>query len=151
MVAEGAGGGRPRPAAGRVRPGGTRADAAPPVGWAALWFGFAAGPVMWSLQELVGYPITAMACFPATVPPAPAGPGPNVAMGLVSLVAFAVTLAALLVSIRSWRAAAALDPGDGPVASRVTFMAAGGVLTSVLFLFGIVLAAIPAFFMAACG
>lgn len=90
----------------------------------ALWFGLVAGPLAWSLQELLGYGLSARACGAAGT----FGPAEMVVAGAAIVVAGS----ALVVSRSSWRRVGVDRESDG-------FMALGGVLVSGLFLFGILM------------
>lgn len=125
-------------------------------GRAVLWAVVVAGPLLWTLHELVLYPLTSQACF--GLPPGEGpGPWPNVAVGAGTLLAAALTAAALLGAVRARRRMArAGDPGDpgvpiGPVAERRRFMAEAGILLGVLFLYGILMAGLPALLVPPCG
>jgi hypothetical protein len=124
---------------------------------AALWFGLFAAPAVWSVQLLVLYPLVAHSCFPREHPLAmPVIRSLSTATGLVTAVALAVALLAGLVALRSWRAAQPerespelhlLETGEG----RSRFMAFGGVVLSGLFLFGILMNAVPLLLLGPCG
>ena len=118
-----------------------------PVGLGPLWFGVLGGPVAWTLQLLVDYPLVAHYCFPdAAKRIVPTIDSLHLLVIIVSALALAVAIAALLTALRSWRVAggefgsarvdlveAAAPPG------RVLFMALGGILASGLTIFGILI------------
>jgi hypothetical protein len=89
-----------------------------------LWFGLLAAPLAWSLQELLGYGLSARACGAVT--------RIGVAEMVVTLAAIVVAGSALLVSRSSSRRLGVEGGSD-------RFMAAGGTLVSVIFLFGILM------------
>lgn len=90
----------------------------------ALWVGLIAAPLAWSLQELLGYGLSARAC----------GGAPGVGIAELIVAGSAVMVAGLgLVASRSARRRA----GAGGGTDR--FMAEGGMLVSGIFLFGIVM------------
>jgi hypothetical protein len=102
----------------------------------ALWFGLLAAPLAWSLQELLGYGLSANAC------------GATRAIGtaetVVAVAALLVAGAALVVARSSARRVGAEGGSDG-------FMAAGGTLVSGLFLFGIVMNLAGYLLVPSCG
>jgi len=118
-----------------------------PVGLGQLWFGLLGGPVAWTLQLLVDYPLVAHYCFPdAAKRLVPTIDSLHLLVIIVSVVALAVALAALFTALRSWRASGG-DFGDervtlveaAPPPGRVRFMALGGILASGLTIIGIVM------------
>lgn len=129
-------GAHPAPARGVVRP-------------MFLWFGLFGGPAAWTVQTLANTAVAAHACYPRLTPTERPVTGGLFAITLiVSLVAVAVSIAALLVAWRSWSRTrhehqeqsggasehaaqhAALETGEG----RTRFMALSGVLMSITFL-----------------
>jgi hypothetical protein len=117
------------------------------VGLALLWFGLLGGPVAWTLQLLVDYPLVAHYCFPdAARRIVPTIDSLHLLVIIVSVLALVVAIAALLTAIRSWRVSGG-DFGNArvtlveaaPPPGRVRFMALGGILASGLTIFGIVL------------
>ncbi|MGI8403132.1 MAG: hypothetical protein ACR2NS_16230 [Gemmatimonadaceae bacterium] len=137
-----------------------------------LWFGFLAGPLAWATQELSSYAFSAYACAPhMTNLDEPALRGLVLLLILIALAAAAVALAGGLVALHEWRGAATSDEGHdeaphggdlqhvahrgGDVATnqrtgRARFMALAGIFFSSLFLFGIVLSAVPLFTLNFC-
>jgi hypothetical protein len=118
-----------------------------PVGLAPLWFGLLGGPVAWTLQLLVDYPLVAHYCFPdAAKRIVPTIDSLHLLVIIVSALALAVAIAALLTALRSWRVAggefgnARVDLVEAaPPPGRVRFMALGGILASGLTIIGIVI------------
>lgn len=109
----------------------------------ALWLGLFGGPVLWALQLMVGYGLTAHGCFPGTSPRS----GPIGAMWsgsvIATLIAVIGTCTAGFVALKAWRSASheraardsahhtsLLDIGEG----RTRFMAFAGILSSGVFL-----------------
>jgi uncharacterized membrane protein len=107
----------------------------------ALWFGLVGAPAAWSAQLLIDYPFAAHACYPHLVPLTAPFMGRGrlwTILAIVSIAAVLVSLAALAVAYRSWRATKdeaagetheALDSGEG----RTRFMAMAAVMTGTLF------------------
>jgi len=117
------------------------------VGLASLWFGLLGGPVAWTLQLLVDYPLVAHYCFPdAARRVVPTIDSLHLLVSVVSLVALAVAIAALVTANRSWRDSGG-EFGDerselteaAPPPGRVRFMSLGGILASGLTIVGIVI------------
>jgi hypothetical protein len=114
----------------------------------ALWFGLFGGPVAWSVQTLVNFPVAAHGCFPRLEPLASPISGVRGVAFAVSVLALLVCLAAAAVAWRTWTrtreehqagsgrgasdgaGTALLETGEG----RTRFMALAGVLASVMFL-----------------
>jgi hypothetical protein len=137
-------------------PAGHPAPAEPlvPLHW--LWFGIFGAPFAWALQLIVDYAIIAHACFPDGVPLLrPVFGGARAVSLSVSAVCVLIALAAILVARRSLdrtrRATGSeqqlLDTGQG----RARFMAMAGLLVSILFTFGVLMAALPLIPRSACG
>lgn len=107
------------------------------VGLTALWIPILAGPVLWSLSEIVLYPVAAQSCYtgflPAPVPPGAAGAR---WFGAIWMVA-SIVLAALVVvlAVRSFRKAHEDDAQIDAVLVRVRFMSYAGLIVSAVFLF----------------
>jgi hypothetical protein len=129
-----------------------------PVGLAPLWFGLLGGPVAWTLQLLVDYPLVAHYCFPdAAKRIVPTIDSLHLLVIIVSALALAVAIAALLTALRSWRVAggefgsARVDLVEAaPPPGRVRFMALGGILASSLTIIGIVIHAAFILTLAPC-
>jgi hypothetical protein len=118
-----------------------------PVSLRALWFGLLGGPVAWTLQLLIDYPLVAHYCFPDAAPrTVPTIDSLRLLILVTSAIAIAVAVLALVTALRSWRASGgALDDArtdstdESPPVGRVRFMALGGILASGLTIVGIVL------------
>lgn len=109
------------------------------VGLFALLFGLFGAHIAWSAQIIANYIVAAYVCFPGPVPVStPVMSGAWFVLLGVSLFGFVVSLAAGLVSYRSWRrvrrerqrgdreASQALETGEG----RTRFLALAGMLVS---------------------
>lgn len=121
-----------------------------------IWFAIFGGPAAWSIQLLVNYPLAAHFCYPGRVPLSqPTFSGLWSALLIVNVLMIVVTLAAGATSIATWRAArdrtvGAHDPvlESGP--GLVRFMAYAGMLVSGLFLFAVLMSAMPLFIVPVC-
>ena len=122
------------------------------VGLGPLWFALLAGPVLWSLAELVGVPISAQSCFPGMFPlrEPVIGSGVRWITGLWLLVSLAIQVAALVVAVRNWRTAREEESPDDQVGVRVRFMALSGIISSLLFLDALVLTALGIVLITPC-
>ncbi len=124
-----------------------------------LWFGLFGAPLLWSVQELVGYATTAHRCYPASVPLSGTSPGGAWVLALaVTILALLVSLAAGGTALHAWRRSAheraagdeeasLLEVGEG----RTRFMAFGGLLLSGLFLIAVIFSGIGLLFVSRCG
>ena len=122
---------------------GSRAPAA--VGLAALWFGLLGGPIAWTLQLLIDYPLAAHYCFPdAARRVVPTIDSLHLLVSIVSVLALALAIAALVTAQRSWRESGGefgIERSElteaAPPPGRVRFMSLGGILASGLTIVGI--------------
>ncbi len=131
--------------------------AAEAVPAAALWFGLFGAPALWSLQLVINAALVSHSCFPKSEPLATPITGSLWGVVLVSgIVAVLIAAAALATAWRSWRRTRGehhgneetlLEVGEG----RTRFMAVAGMLLSTVFLFGIVMNALPLFLVPPCG
>ena len=109
------------------------------VGDRWLWFGFFAAPVAWSLQLAINASLAGLACLgDAATPDVDLRGWTDTAIIVVNLVALAVALLGLAVSIRSLRRTNPAEQGAGRGVlgageGRTRYMAVWGVATSVLF------------------
>lgn len=121
-----------------------------------LWFGIFGAPAAWALQTIVNYGLVSHFCFPGTMPRGTptfdALRGTGIA---VSIVVIVVALVALATAFRSWRATRhghdaehheLLEVGEG----RARFMAFAGILLSAVFLFAVLMNAVPLVTNAMC-
>lgn len=108
---------------------------------AALWFAVLAGPVAWMLGLNTGYSLVRVACAKDT----------NLSLHLVSLATLLLALAGGWMAMREWRRAGRQWPGEegGPL-HRGRFMAALGVMTSVLFSMAIIAQWVASLFFNPC-
>ena len=132
-----------------------------------LWFGFLGAPLGWSLQSLANTAVASHGCYPSLYPlSSPATGGMRGILFVISLVAIVLGVAALVMSVSTWRrtnhehqeksgegarshsqSTAALETGEG----RTRFMALSGVLTSVVFLIVIIAHTAAVFVVTPCG
>jgi hypothetical protein len=107
----------------------------------ALWTGLLLAPLAWLLNISAGYALVPRAC--AT--------GNHLPGHLVHLVCLLLALGGALVAWRLWQAIGSRWPEDeGGPAARSRFMAATGVLTSLLFALVIVAQWVPSFMISPC-
>jgi hypothetical protein len=132
-----------------------------------LWFGFLGAPLGWSLQALANTAVASHGCYPGLYPlSSPTTGGMRGILFVISLVAIVAGVAALVVSLSTWRrtndehqeksgagsrshnqSTAALETGEG----RTRFMALSGVLTSIVFLIVIIAHTAAVFVVSPCG
>lgn len=123
----------------------------------AVWFGLLGAPLAWSLQEFVNVSLAGHACYPHDVPLAtPLWPHLSAISVLVEAVAVVIGIAAGLVAFANWRKSRHEKPGDahqllGNGDGRTRFIAMAGIMTSLLFLIGIALAALNLVGVPPCG
>lgn len=121
-----------------------------------LWFGFFGGPAAWSIQLLVNYPMAAHFCYPRSIPlNEPTFGGLWTALITVNVLMLLTTLAAGAAAIVVWREARDRSSGShDPVldsgVERVRYMAYAGMLVSGLFLFAVLMSALPLFIVPVC-
>jgi hypothetical protein len=133
------------------------APAASAIGLGALWFGLFGAPAAWSVQLMLNYALVAHACFPAMSPRATPLYGALWVVQLVASIAAAlVAVLAGITALRGWRRSreehhggheVLLERGEG----RTRFMVVSGIMLSTIFLFGIVMSALPLFLVSPCG
>lgn len=111
------------------------------VGMAALWIPIFAGPVLWSLSEIVLYPVSAQGCYTGLIP-TPAAPEASAArlFGAIWVIASVVLAAlALVLAVRNFRTVHGGNGAADAVLVRVRFMSYAGLIVSAVFLYAIVL------------
>ncbi len=123
----------------------------------AVWFGLLGAPLAWCLQEFVNVSLAGHACYPHDVPLAtPLWPQLSAISVSVEAVAVVIGIAAGLVAFANWQKSRHERPGDahqllGNGDGRTRFIAMAGILTSLLFLIGIALAALNLVGVPPCG
>jgi hypothetical protein len=132
-----------------IREAGRPAPRARVVPLRNLWFGIFGAPVAWALQTIVDYGLMSHFCYPNDAPVStPTFHAVRGVSVVVSAVMLLVVLLALVTSYRSWMATRhgyekehheLLEVGEG----RARFMAFAGLLLSVVFLFAVVMNALP--------
>jgi F0F1-type ATP synthase membrane subunit c/vacuolar-type H+-ATPase subunit K len=121
-----------------------------------LWFGIFGAPAAWALEVIAGYSVIAHYCYPRDSPlSTPTFDATRLTGFIVCVVLILVGLAALVTAIHSWRETRhghdaehheLLEVGEG----RARFMAFGGVLLSTMFLFALIMSALPVFTNSLC-
>lgn len=114
-----------------------------------LWFGLFGAPAVWAVQLVTDYALTSHFCYPNDTPLAsPTFAGVRVVALVVSAVCLAVSVAALFTALHSWRATRhghegehrhVAEVGEG----RARFMAIAGLLVSGIFIYGVLMNALP--------
>lgn len=122
-----------------------------------LWLGIFGGPAAWAAQTIIDYALVSHFCYPDDAPLA--APSFHAVRGmsvLVSAVMLLVVLLSLVTAYRSWSATRhghenehheLLEVGEG----RARFMAFAGLLLSLVFLFAVVMNALPLLMRTVCG
>lgn len=107
----------------------------------ALWTGLLAGPLVWLISFEAKFALAPWACVTQG----------KVALYIVSIVALALAAGSALVAWRQWSDVGKKEPGDGDGAlPRIRVMAAGGVMSSVMFFLVILAQAIPEVVLRPC-
>jgi hypothetical protein len=124
----------------------------PTVGGKRLWIGVLTAPSAWVLMEFVGYYLAARSCEPElSGVPFLGTANPRVTQVVLDVVALVAGLVGLSVACGSWRTLrSAPARRSSPELGRAQFLAFVGVLTSALFLGGLVLFGLPPFLVNAC-
>jgi hypothetical protein len=114
-----------------------------------LWFGIFGAPAAWALELIAGYSLVAHYCYPRDVPlRTPSFGALRLTAIIVGVVLLLVAAAALGTAVQTWRDLCRhdnaeyhelLEPGEG----RAKFMAFGGVLLGTMFLFALIMSALP--------
>ena len=97
----------------------------------ALWFGLFAGPLAWTLHELLSYALVRFACANNT----------GFLLNVVTLGCLAIAAAGGYVALRAY----GMESHD-----EAKFLAGAGVLVSGLFIFAIVMESIPNMMVSPC-
>ena len=121
----------------------------------ALWFGLFGAPAAWTVMFMVSYAMSAHSCYPHDTPlSTPTLGGLRGLIAAVMMGAIVVAAAAGAVALAAWRATNDEVPGiEGARAShevRAHWMALGGMLVSILFLFLIALSGVPVLMVPPC-
>ncbi len=121
----------------------------------ALWFGLFGAPASWTVMFMVSYAMSAHFCYPQDTPlSTPTFGGLRGVIGAVVLGAIIVAASAGAVALEAWRATSNELPGaEGARTShdaRARWMALGGMLVSILFLFLIALSGVPVLLVPPC-
>ena len=122
----------------------------------ALWFGIFGAPAAWALQIIANYALVSHFCFPRDRPLlTPTFEALRATAIVVSVIVIGVVLLAMTTAVRSWHATRhghdaehheLLEVGEG----RARFMAFAGVLLSAVFLFAVLMNALPLITNAMC-
>ena len=113
------------------------------VGLVALWLPLLAGPVLWSLSEIVLYPVSAQGCSTDFVPPAvqpgATGAGARWFGGIWVVASIVLAALAVLLAVKSIRKARERRGRADAVVMRVRFMSYAGLIVSAVFLYAILM------------
>ena len=125
-----------------------------------LWFGLFGAPAAWTVMFMVSYGMAAHSCYPQRTPLSTSTfGGLRVVLGALMLGALVVAAAAALVALNTWRATSNESPGtesseaERTIATREArthWMALGGILVSILFVFLILLSGVPVLLVPPC-
>jgi hypothetical protein len=115
-----------------------------PAGIARLWFGVLAGPLAWTLQLSVSYPLAQLSCHAEH-----RGQHP-IALELIALGALVVIAFGAVTSWHALRALPSASSDGGHSADRGRFMAGLGLLLAVMFSLVVIATAIPTSILHAC-
>jgi len=118
-----------------------------------IWFAVVAPPIAWSLQGGVSWLVADALCGVGISAAHPRAAAARLAIGLLTIVALAVSAAAIWRVHGAWRFLREPDP-SGPLAGAEAtrrFLAVAGLLTSATLTLGLVLAGVPALALSACG
>jgi hypothetical protein len=116
-----------------------------PARFAALMFGACAAPIFWLGQMMLGYWVSAAACYGGDHPTTIAsGTALRSALIVFDAVAIVAALAGGIVAFICWRRVGSLDEG------RARFMAIWGILSSLWFLGAIVFGTIASVTVPLC-
>ncbi|HTQ15087.1 MAG TPA: hypothetical protein VMH86_14530 [Rhizomicrobium sp.] len=121
----------------------------------ALLFGTSAAPLFWLGQMMLGYTVSALACYGSDHPTTIAAPGMlRATLIAFDVVAFAAAFAGAAISYANWRRggdpAAADTPERVAGDSRVHFLALWGLLSSLWFFAAILFNAIASITVPLC-
>ena len=127
------------------------------VGPGALWFGIAAAPFAWTVQQIFSSTLAGYACYPHADPRiSPVWNGLSPVLFTVSAAAFAIALSGGAVAWNAWRQTRSerlgsahhlMETGDG----RTRFMAMCGMLTSTVFVIALAFGTTALYVVPLCG
>lgn len=123
-----------------------RSAAKQPIGTLRLWRLALAGPVVWTVQELLGYVLVGSRCKSGWVPL-------EWAVQLLGILSILVIGLTIWQSVTSWRAIGVgmdAESGDDGSRGRAGLMALAGIVMGGLFLIIAVGNTIPTFFLNPC-
>jgi len=116
-----------------------------------LWFGVAAGPILWAVHLVLSYGLVSLACSRGFFNFTASGvAGIVVVLTALTLVFAAVVLYAGILARRNRREFDERGTLRGRVEERHHFLATSGMLLSALFFPAIVVSLIPAFVLGPC-
>jgi len=111
----------------------------------SLWFGATAAAIAWALEGAISEVIASEACR------SNADGGAKVVLGLIVLIAFVVSVSAVLVSFRNWRRLSdGFDLMHAEAVRRGQFMGLIGVFAGVALTAGIIWSGLPLIFLDVC-
>ena len=127
------------------------------VGLSAQWFGIAAAPFAWTLQQIFSSALAGYACYPHADPRiSPVWNGLLPVLFTISAAAFAIAFSGGAVAWSAWRQTRSerpgsahhlMETGDG----RTRFMAMCGMLTSTVFVIALAFGAAALSVVPLCG
>jgi hypothetical protein len=118
----------------------------------SLWFGATAAAIAWALEGAITEVIASEACRTGTGSWGPLSPGgTKIVLAIVTLIALAVSVAAILVSFRNWRRLSeACKFMSAEAGRRGQFMGLVGVFAGVALAAGIIWSGLPLIFLDVC-
>ncbi len=127
------------------------------VGLSALWFGIAAAPLAWTVQQLFSSTLAGYACYPHADPrTSPVWNGLSPVLLAITAAAFVIALSGGGVAWTSWRQTRWERPGSGHHLmetgdGRTRFMAMCGMLTSTVFVIALAFGTTVLYVVPLCG
>jgi hypothetical protein len=111
------------------------------VGLAALWTPLFAGPILWSLSELVLYPVSAQGCYTGFLPAPVAldATGARWFGGIWVIASVVLATLALVLAVWIFRKVHGRNGDADAVLVRVRYMSYAGLIVSAVFLYAIVI------------
>lgn len=123
-----------------------------PTGRGRIWIVAMAIPILWMLQEVAGFWITAKACPPEMEPLH--FTSARIAIGVLSLVAVILGAIAILAALKVWRSLTTPSHEGRTVTAvdeRVRFVATLGLIVGITLTLGLLLAGLAPLILRACG